>query len=153
MFVFLTAAARTRIVTANLVRLYNCTGFLLLHVQFFTFLLCEDRIPLRKLIQPVCLGINHVLVKKFFIKSQSYSGVLIHCLDRVRDLKAVIDSVKKTNHSQDFLSVFLSQYFDCTAYNFVRIGKKLLVDSLLDIEIVCPESLELIAVCLLIVSN
>ena len=55
MFVFLTAAARTRIVTADLMRFYNCTGLLLLHVQFLTFLLCKDCIPLK-----LGLGIEQV---------------------------------------------------------------------------------------------
>ena len=36
-FVFLTASARTRIVTADFMRFYNCTGFFLLFVEFFTF--------------------------------------------------------------------------------------------------------------------
>lgn len=77
----------------------------------------------------------------------------IHGLNRVRNLKAVVDTIKETNHSHNILSVFLSQFFHCTAYNFIRVGKKLLIDALLNIEIVCPESLELIAVCLLIVGN
>ena len=134
-------------------RFYNCTGLFLLFVKFFTFFFSKDVVPLWQFIQPVSLCIYHVLIKKFFIKSKCNFGIFIHGLDRIRDLKAVVDTVKETNHSHNILSIFLSQFFNCTAYHFIRIGKKLLINAFFDIKIVCPESLELIAVCLLIVGN
>ena len=63
MFVFLAASAWARIVPSDLVRFHNCAGFLLLHVEGFLFLFCEDLVPLRKVVKPVSLGIYHVLIE------------------------------------------------------------------------------------------
>ena len=76
---------------------HNCAGFLLLHVESFLLLFCEDLVPLRKVVKPVSLGIYHVLVEGFFIKCKVYLGVLVHGLDRVRNLQAVVDSVIAAN--------------------------------------------------------
>ena len=97
MFVFLAASAWARIVSSDLVRIHNCAGFLLLHVEGFLFLFCEDLVPLRKVVKPVSLGIYHVLIESLFIKCKVYLGILIHGLDWVRNLQTVIDSIKKTD--------------------------------------------------------
>ena len=147
-FIFLSASAWTRIVTSDLVCLYNSTGFLLLKIKLFTFLRGKDLVPLWKIVKPVSLSVYHVLVKKLFVKTKTYGSILIHSLDRVLNLKAVIDSIKETNHGEHFLIIFLSQLFNCTSNYFVRILKKLCINVLLNVKIFCPELLKFITICL-----
>ena len=64
-----------------------------------------------------------------------------------------IDSIKKTNHCQNFLSVFLSQFLNCTGYYLIRVAKKLLINSFFNIKIICPKSLKFITVCLLVIGD
>ena len=113
----------------------------------------EDLVPHGQIIQPVSLGVYHVLVEHLFIESQGYFSVLIHGLDRVRHFQAVIDTIQKTYHGQNLDAIFVSQLFYGTFYNLIRIGKEFLIDSFLDEEILGPEFLQLFFISLLIVGN
>src|SRR5699024_6334476 len=105
-FILLSASARTRIVSSDLLALDDRAGFLLLQIQSFSLLLSEDIVPHRKLVQPVRSRVYHVLVQQLFVKAQIYVCILVHLFDRVLHLQAVIDSIQESDHGQDIHIIF-----------------------------------------------
>ena len=153
MFIFFTASAWTRIITSDLSTFYNSAGFLLLFVQLFFLLLSKNLIPLGKFIQPVRFGVHHVLIEKFFVKSQIDFCILVYLLNRVLNFQTVINTIQESDHGHNFYFKFICQVFHCAADHFVRVGQKFFIDSFFNQKIVGPEFLQLRFVCFLRIRN
>ena len=121
LLILLARTARTRIIAADLLRLYDRSGFPLLEEELMLLLFGEYLIPGRKPIQPVCPRIDHVLIEKLLIKPEVHFGILCHRLDRILLHKAVIDPVQEPDHGLYIDSILKSEFTDGPLNDFVGI--------------------------------
>ena len=96
MLVFLAAAARTWIISSNLLRLDNSFGILVFLGNFLHFLFAQDCFPLRQTIKVVSACSNHV-VEEFFRNNLDFNfRIFIKILKVVFLYDAVVDSIQET---------------------------------------------------------
>jgi hypothetical protein len=67
----------------NLLLVAYSTGSLLVSVELFSLLRSQNRIPLRKAVQPLCLSLNHIPVELLRVDLNLYYRVLVHSLDLI----------------------------------------------------------------------
>ena len=140
LFVFFTASAGTRVIPADLLFLADGSGLSLLQEQTLSRLFIIDVIPLGQLIEPVRPCVHHILIQLLLVEGQADLCILLHGLDRIRLLQAVIDAVQKTDHGHNIHVIFFSQFPDRPLYFRVRIGQKLFINALFHLKIRIPQA-------------